>query len=113
MKNYNIAVKKRGDKMIFLRKIVPGATDDSFGVEVAKLAGLPSSVVNRARQILKELEEEGGKTYVKQMAEPEDQVSMMDLSALQIRSALEAITVETLTPIEAMNELYKLKKLLN
>ena len=113
VKNYNIAVKKRGDKMIFLRKIVPGATDDSFGVEVAKLAGLPSSVVNRARQILKELEEEGGKTYVKQVAEPEDQVSMLDLRAQQVQAALEAITVETLTPIEAMNELYKLKKMLS
>ena len=113
VKNYNIAVKKRGDKMIFLRKIVPGATDDSFGVEVAKLAGLPSSVVNRARQILKELEAEGGKTYVKEVREPEDQVSMLDLRAQQLQSALEAITVETLTPIEAMNELYKLKKMIS
>ena len=99
--------------MIFLRKIVPGATDDSFGVEVAKLAGLPSSVVNRARQILKELEAEGGKTYVKEVREPEDQVSMLDLRAQQLQSALEAITVETLTPIEAMNELYKLKKMIS
>ena len=113
VKNYNIAVKKRGDKMIFLRKIVPGATDDSFGVEVAKLAGLPSSVVNRARQILKELEAEGGKTYVKQVQEPEDQVSMLDLRSMQVQAALEAITVETLTPIEAMNELYKLKKMIS
>ena len=113
VKNYNIAVKKRGDKMIFLRKIVPGATDDSFGVEVAKLAGLPSSVVNRARQILKELEEEGGKTYVKEVASPDDQMNMLDLRAQQVQAALEAITVETLTPIEAMNELYKLKKMLN
>ena len=99
--------------MIFLRKIVPGATDDSFGVEVAKLAGLPSSVVNRARQILKELEEEGGKTYVKEVASPDDQMNMLDLRAQQVQAALEAITVETLTPIEAMNELYKLKKMLN
>ena len=113
VKNYNIAVKKRGDKMIFLRKIVPGATDDSFGVEVAKLAGLPSSVVNRARQILKELEEDGGKTYVKAAPEPDDQMNMLDLRAQQVQAALEAITVETLTPIEAMNELYKLKKMLN
>ena len=99
--------------MIFLRKIVPGATDDSFGVEVAKLAGLPSSVVNRARQILKELEEEGGKHYVKEVAAPDDQMNMLDLRAQQVQAALESITVETLTPIEAMNELYKLKKMLN
>ena len=113
VKNYNIAVKKRGDKMIFQRKIVPGATDDSFGVEVAKLAGLPSSVVNRARQILKELDEAGGKTYVKEVASPDAQMNMLDLRAQQVQAALEAITVETLTPIEAMNELYKLKKMLN
>ena len=113
VKNYNIAVKKRGDKMIFLRKIVPGATDDSFGVEVAKLAGLPTSVVNRARQILKELEAEGGTSAPVIVREAEDQVSMLDLRAQQVQAALEAITVETLTPIEAMNELYRLKKLLN
>ena len=113
VKNYNIAVKKRGDKMIFLRKIVPGATDDSFGVEVAKLAGLPSSVVSRARQILKELEAEGGKSAPIVNREPEDQMNMLDLRAQQVQQALEAITVETLTPIEAMNELYKLKKMLD
>ena len=99
--------------MIFLRKIVPGATDDSFGVEVAKLAGLPSSVVNRARQILKELESEGGKGAPVIVQEQDDQMNMLDLRAQQVQAALEAITVETLTPIEAMNELYKLKKMLN
>jgi DNA mismatch repair protein MutS len=114
VKNYNIAVKKRGDQMIFLRKIVPGATDDSYGVEVAKLAGLPAAVITRAREILSELESENGVVReVAPMAEADDQISMMDLSSQQIRSALEAITVETLTPIEAMNELYKLKKMLD
>ena len=113
VKNYNIAVKKRGDKMIFLRKIVPGATDDSFGVEVAKLAGLPSCVVNRARQILKELEADGGKSAPVVIPQQEDQMNMLDLRAQQVQAALEAITVETLTPIEAMNELYKLKKMLS
>ena len=114
VKNYNIAVKKRGDQMIFLRKIVPGATDDSYGVEVAKLAGLPNAVITRAREILAELEQENGvvHTYIP-AAEPDDQISMMDLTGAQIRAALEAISVETLTPIEAMNELYKLKKMLN
>ena len=113
VKNYNIAVKKRGDKMIFLRKIVPGATDDSFGIEVAKLAGLPGSVVSRAREILAELEQEGRAPVKVVVKEPDDQISMMDLSAQQLRTALESISVETLTPIEAMNELYKLKKMLN
>jgi DNA mismatch repair protein MutS len=98
--------------MIFLRKIVPGATDDSFGIEVAKLAGLPASVVARARQILLELETEGTAPVKVHKEEPDDQVSMLDLSAQQVCAALESISVETLTPIEAMNELYKLKKML-
>ena len=113
VKNYNIAVKKRGDKMIFLRKIIPGATDDSYGIDVANLAGLPAGVITRARQILRELEEGNPQPVVlRTNAQPEDQISMMDLSHQQIADALRAIQVETLTPIEAMNELYKLKKLL-
>ena len=114
VKNYNIAVKKRGGDMIFLRKIVPGAADDSYGVEVAKLAGLPNVVVNRAREILAELESEGGTVRTAAPApEMDDQISMLDLRSQQVCDALAAITVETLTPIEAMNELYKLKKMLN
>ena len=113
VKNYNIAVKKRGDQMIFLRKIVPGATDDSYGIEVAKLAGIPNTVISRAREILKELEDQKSSAApVAVLEEPEDQISMLDLRSQQVCSALEAITVETLTPIEAMNELYKLKKML-
>ena len=113
VKNYNIAVKKRGDKMIFLRKIVPGATDDSYGVEVAKLAGLPNAVINRARQILAELESQDPDRPKKAVVrEEDDQISMADLTGQQICAALEAVSVETLTPIEAMNELYKLKKML-
>ena len=112
VKNYNIAVKKRGDQMIFLRKIVPGATDDSYGIEVAKLAGIPNPVIARAREILEELETQGYTAAPAQPKEPEDQVSMMDLTGQQIVSALSAISVETLTPIEAMNELYRLKKML-
>ncbi len=114
VKNYNIAVKKRGDQMIFLRKIVPGATDDSFGIEVAKLAGLPNAVISRAREILSELEaDKGAPSPTVAVQAQEDQVSMLDLRAQQVCAALENITVETLTPIEAMNELYKLKKMLN
>lgn len=113
VKNYNIAVKKRGDQMIFLRKIVPGATDDSYGVEVAKLAGLPAAVISRAREILSQLEESGIAPPHAPMPEPEDQVSLTDLSGQRICAALRGLSVETLTPIEAMNELYKLKKMLD
>ena len=113
VKNFNIAVKKRGDKMIFLRKIIPGATDDSYGVEVAKLAGLPSAVTNRASQILTELESQDPNRPVRVVREnQEDQISMTDLTGQQVCAALEALSIETLTPIEAMNELYKLKKML-
>ena len=114
VKNYNIAVKKRGDKMIFLRKIVPGATDDSFGIEVAKLAGIPNRVVTRAKEILAQLESEGAPvpTHIVR-EEPDSQMSMLDLRSQQVCDALASINVETLTPIEAMNELYKLKKMLN
>ena len=113
VKNYNIAVKKRGDQMIFLRKIVPGATDDSYGIEVAKLAGIPNVVISRAREILAELEAEGAVSAPAAPKEPEDQVSLLDLTGQQIIAALSSLTVETLTPIEAMNELYKLKKMLD
>ena len=112
VKNYNIAVKKRGEQMIFLRKIVPGAADDSYGVEVAKLAGLPNSVISRAREILTELEN-GTAAPVVIRKEADEQISMLDLHSQQVCDALAAITVETLTPIEAMNELYKLKRMLN
>ena len=113
VKNYNIAVKKRGDQMIFLRKIVSGATDDSYGIEVAKLAGIPNAVISRAREILAELESGKGGVIVQKTAEPDDQISMLDLRGQDICAALEKITLETLTPIEAMNELYRLKKMLN
>ena len=99
--------------MIFLRKIVPGAADDSYGVEVAKLAGLPNTVINRAREILAELESGTLQETVPVVQSQDDQISMLDLRAQQVCDALSAITVETLTPIEAMNELYKLKKMLN
>ena len=113
VKNYNIAVKKRGDQMIFLRKIVPGATDDSYGIEVAKLAGIPNAVISRAREILQELESENGRPVQETPVQQDDQVSMLDLRSQQIAAALENLNVETLTPIEAMNELYKLKKMLD
>ena len=113
VKNYNIAVKKRGDQMIFLRKIVPGATDDSFGIEVAKLAGIPNVVINRAREILAELESGRIEAVPAKTAEPEEQISMLDLRSQEVCAALEKITLETLTPIEAMNELYRLKKMLD
>ena len=73
VKNYNIAVKTRGEDIIFLRKIIPGGADRSYGIEVARLAGLPSTVVNRAKKILRQLEEEAGRPAPAVQAQ-EDQV---------------------------------------
>ena len=112
VKNFNIAVKKRQGDMIFLRKIVPGAADDSYGIEVAKLAGIPDRVITRAREILKELESGAPETAKPPAGPVSDQVSMLDMQSDELRRALEAVTVETLTPIEAMNVLYQLKQLL-
>ena len=112
VKNFNIAVKKRQGDMIFLRKIVPGAADDSYGIEVAKLAGIPDRVITRAREILKELESDAPETAKPAAGPVSDQVSMLDMQSDGLRRALEAVTVETLTPIEAMNVLYQLKQLL-
>ena len=113
LKNYNIAVKKRGEDVIFLRKIVPGAADDSFGIEVARLAGIPDKVVSRARTILKELE--SGNSDIqprkKETMEEQPQVSFLDVGGSQIAQKLRDITIETLTPIEALNILFELKKM--
>lgn len=114
VKNYNIAVKKRGDDITFLRRIVPGGADDSYGVEVAKLAGIPNWVITRAKQILKELETGAAADpvpakAVPQMPEQEDmQISMLPSAGSQIVEKLNALDVNTLTPIEAMNTLFEL-----
>ena len=111
VRNYNISVKKRSGDIIFLRKIVPGAADDSFGVEVAKLAGIPDLVIGRARTLLKQLEQ--SKEPVSKAPEPlDEQISLMQMGDSPLRKKLSSISVETLTPIEAMNMLYELKQLL-
>ena len=116
VKNYSIAVKKRGDDITFLRRIVKGGADESFGIEVAKLAGVPDSVVKRAKVILKELEQ--NKIDIKFKAE--DAVVEEEENDIQfnfslngkneIIEILKTIDVNTLTPIEAMQTLYDLKK---
>ena len=116
--NYNIAAKKRGDDVTFLRKIVPGPTDDSYGIEVARLAGVPGEITRRAKEILAELE--GKKTAVtpkkqKKAAEPEPELmnlSMFDAAADEITERLKKTDINTLTPIEALNLIYEWKKLL-
>ena len=115
VKNYSIAVKKRGDDITFLRRIVRGGADQSFGIEVAKLAGVPDSVVKRAKVILKEIEQ--NKIDIKFKAEEavieEDESIQYNFAANgknEIIEILKAIDVNTLTPIEAIQTLYDLKK---
>lgn len=114
VKNYNIAVKKRGDDITFLRRIVPGGADESYGIEVAKLAGIPDWITNRAKAILKELES-GNKNPVvikkalkKPIEEPIMQMNILDTANNDIINKLKSIDINTLTPIESMNTLFSL-----
>ncbi len=113
--NYSIAVKKKGDDITFLRRIVHGGADQSFGIEVAKLAGIPNSVVKRAKAILKELEANKIEIEFKAeeaVTEEEDdiQYNFRTNSANDILELIKATDINTLTPIEAMQTLYDLKK---
>ncbi len=118
--NYNIAAKKHGDSITFLRKIVRGATDDSYGIEVAKLAGVPGEVVRRARQILEGIEAGIPVPTPKGRAKAETAANQPDmLSALADQEAREAaerirrVDLNTMTPIEAMNFIFELKKIIS
>ena len=115
VKNYNIAVKKRGDDITFLRRIVRGGADDSFGIEVAKLAGVPERVLTRAKQVLKQLES-GQQVSAPRHArkvEPEEefQLALTPPNETEILEKLKTLDVNTLTPIECMNTLFELCKL--
>ena len=114
--NYNVAAKKRGDSVTFLRKIVRGGTDDSYGIEVAKLAGVPAEVIRRAREILAEIESENPapNQSAKSADEPLDLFTVManDKNA-EVADALRTADLNTMTPIEAMNLLYTLKQTLS
>ena len=113
VKNYNIAVKKRGDDITFLRRIVPGGADDSYGIEVAKLAGVPNSIINRAKEILADLENGRAETVVKKTnADEEAQLSLLGVAQSPVIDKLSNVDLNTLTPIEAMNLLYELKNML-
>ncbi len=107
--NLNIAVKARGEDIIFLRKILPGGADRSYGIEVAKLAGLPDRVLQRARQVLEELETEHGVSYSAPRRETQ-QVSLAALGEGEVLDALRRCQPDTLTPIEAMGLLYEWKQ---
>ena len=112
-KNYHITVKERGEDIIFLRKIVEGGTDESYGIHVAKLAGVPKEVTNRANEILFKLEKKNimnGKAETKsEKAENAGQLSMYNYKLAEIASELDGVHLDSITPIEALNILQKMK----
>ncbi len=115
VKNYNIAVKKRGDDITFLRRIVPGGADDSYGIEVAKLAGLPDEVIDRAKVVLKELESgkktERPKKKKREVLDDGAQMTLVPIGNSRIEEFVREIDINTLTPVEALNKLYELKNM--
>ena len=114
--NYNIVAKKRGDELIFLRKIVRGAADESYGIEVAKLAGVPDEVVKRAGKILANIDEHAPVDPKKNLLPKTDGgVATLGLETIvydKVCEDIKKLDVNTLTPIEALGKLYEMKKIL-
>ena len=118
VKNYSVEVKEKGDDVIFLRKITPGGADESYGIYVAKLAGIKRSVISRAKEILKYLEnvDLAKKTIDekrKKITTEEVQVDMFNYKMAEVTSMLEKINLDELTPKDALEVLYKLKEKLD
>ncbi|MCB9771488.1 MAG: DNA mismatch repair protein MutS [Candidatus Omnitrophica bacterium] len=117
VKNYNVAVKEWKDEIIFLHKIVEGSTDDSYGIYVAKLAGVPQKVIGRAKQILVELETQGtSQKHLISKSANNDQLSLfttkIDPTLEELKNSIEKIDVNHLTPLEALNKIQELKQLI-
>ena len=120
IKNFNVAVKETGQKIIFLRKLVPGGSEHSFGIHVAKLAGMPPKVLSRAEEILKKLEAErtGGeniKESIKKVQKQAMQLQMFSIDdpvLIKIRDVLNTLDVNTLTPVEALMKLDEIQRLI-
>ena len=114
VKNYHVAVKEKGEDVIFLRKILPGGTDESYGVHVARLAGVPKAVTKRANEILKSLERKSiirdtPKTK-EEKAKSEGQMDLFNYKLAEIAHELDKIKLEEITPIDALNILSKMKE---
>ena len=117
IKNYSVAVKEKGEDIIFLRKIVEGGTDESYGIHVAKLAGVPKTVVTRANKILQSLEK-GGVKIKEEKEEKEDkkqvegQFDFYNMTLANIATELDKVNLNELTPIDALNTLAKMKEMM-
>jgi DNA mismatch repair protein MutS len=119
IKNFTVAVREWNDQVIFLRTIIPGGASHSYGIQVARLAGMPSDVIERAKEVLRNLEngefEEGAprlaKSSKKTAREPSPQFSLFETSEDQLRHRLKKLNIATLTPLEALNLLDELKRM--
>ncbi|MCB9186043.1 MAG: DNA mismatch repair protein MutS [Flavobacteriales bacterium] len=120
VKNFNVSVKEVGKKVLFLRKLEPGGTEHSFGIHVAKMAGMPSAVVNRAKEVLTSLESSHQTADQKKKSSSKTTVENMQLSFFQlddpvleqIKEEIEGIDIDTLTPVEALLKLHEIKKVI-
>ncbi len=114
IKNYQVAVKEKGEDIIFLRKILEGGTDESYGIHVAKLAGVPRNVVNRANKILRSLEKGGVKVKEEKdsSGQVDGQFDLFNMKLADISHELDKININELTPIDALNILVKLKDMM-
>lgn len=120
IKNFNVSVKEVGNKVIFLRKLVPGGSAHSFGIHVAKMAGMPNAILNRSNEILKRLEQErtGGKDIKDSLKKVQKQAyqlqmfSIDDPVLIKIRDLLNNLDVNTLTPVEALMKLDEIQRVL-
>ena len=118
VRNYRIAVKERGDQIVFLRQIVPGGTDRSYGIQVARLAGMPGDVIERAKQVLWSLEQSNhvggqpraGADISARRAPPPDQLALFGGAPDPLVEELRSIDVNALTPLDALNKLAELQR---
>ena len=120
IKNFNVSVKEVGNKVLFLRKLEPGGTEHSFGIHVAKMAGMPGKVVNRAKEVLSQLEDSNRNSNGTPKSKNLKTIDNLQLSFFQlddpvleqIKEEIEGIDIDTLTPVEALLKLHEIKKVL-
>ncbi len=111
VENFNVAVREHGQEVVFLRKIIPGGTDRSYGIHVAQMAGIPSQIIRRAGEILTSLSGlEKRSSTTDPFPEPETQIDLFTAKEQALRAEFEQIDINTLAPIEALNLLDKMKK---
>ena len=112
--NYNVAVAEEGDQVVFLHRLMPGGANRSYGIHVAQLAGIPKAVINRANEILEELEAAGSDFRLeKRETRGTVQLSFFQTDPDPVVKALKALKIDEMTPLDALTKLYELKRLVD